>query len=137
LYRIKHESPEVYKRIKYSLHLPQYISYLITGKTYSEITSIGSHTLLWDFIKNNYHDWVLKEGIDKKFPAIMKSNAGILVEAGDGKEKIVAGSGLHDSSAALIPYLASFSDSFILISTGTWCISLNPFNASPLTDNDL
>jgi len=79
----------------------------------------------------------LTEGIDKKFPAMMKSDAGILAEAAGAKEKLVAGSGLHDSSAALIPYLASFSEKFVLISTGTWCISLNPFNESPLTDHEL
>jgi len=44
---------------------------------------------------------------------------------------------LHDSSAALIPYLMSFDKPFVLISTGTWSISLNPFNQSPLTNDDL
>ncbi|HRI80371.1 MAG TPA: FGGY family carbohydrate kinase, partial [Cyclobacteriaceae bacterium] len=135
LYRLKRESPEIYSRIKYSLHLPQYISYLLTGKLFSEITSLGCHTLLWDFEKKNYHEWVGKEGIEKKFPRLMKSNAGITVDYDE--KKIVAGSGLHDSSAALIPYLASFSEPFVLISTGTWCISLNPFNDSPLTDEEL
>lgn len=45
--------------------------------------------------------------------------------------------GLHDSSAALIPYLKAFEEPFVLISTGTWCISLNPFNQSPLTVEEL
>jgi sugar (pentulose or hexulose) kinase len=44
---------------------------------------------------------------------------------------------LHDSSSALIPYLACFSEPFILLSTGTWCISLNPFNDDPLTEEEL
>jgi len=47
------------------------------------------------------------------------------------------GVGLHDSSAALIPYLVNFNEPFILISTGTWCISLNPFNQSTLTTEQL
>ena len=48
------------------------------------------------------------------------------------------GTGLHDSSAALIPYLATFKgQKFVLISTGTWCITLNPFNHTPLTDEEL
>jgi sugar (pentulose or hexulose) kinase len=50
---------------------------------------------------------------------------------------IKTGIGLHDSSAALIPYLACFSEPFILISTGTWCISINPFNDDPLTAEEL
>ncbi|MGZ8538870.1 MAG: FGGY family carbohydrate kinase, partial [Flavisolibacter sp.] len=32
LYRMKYEKPEVFKKIQYALHLPQYLSYLITGK---------------------------------------------------------------------------------------------------------
>jgi sugar (pentulose or hexulose) kinase len=47
------------------------------------------------------------------------------------------GTGLHDSSASLIPYLAVFTEPFILLSTGTWCISLNPFNETPLTHDEL
>ena len=47
------------------------------------------------------------------------------------------GIGLHDSSAALIPYLMNFKEPFVLISTGTWCISLNPFNEAPLTKEEL
>src|SRR5690606_6079108 len=43
----------------------------------------------------------------------------------------------HDSSAALIPYLVSFPEPFVLISTGTWAISLNPFNETPLTKEEL
>jgi hypothetical protein len=49
----------------------------------------------------------------------------------------VAGTGLHDSSAAIIPYLEIFTEPFVLISTGTWCISMNPFNADPLTMAEL
>jgi hypothetical protein len=37
----------------------------------------------------------------------------------------------------LIPYLVNFHEPFILISTGTWCISLNPFNQLPLTKEEL
>ena len=51
LYRIKYEKPGLFSAIKYALHLPQFVSFLITGKAYSEITSIGCHTNLWDFRK--------------------------------------------------------------------------------------
>ena len=135
LYRIKHQKPELYKRIKYSLHLPQYLSFLLTGKTCTDITSIGCHTALWDFEKEDYHDWVYKEGLNEKFAPIVPA-CGILPGKLDDHE-FVTGVGLHDSSAALIPYLVNFNDPFVLISTGTWCISLNPFNTSPLTGEDL
>jgi sugar (pentulose or hexulose) kinase len=135
LYWLKHERPEIYKRIKYSLHLPEYISYLFSGKLISGITSIGCHTNLWDFTKNNYHEWVQKEGIQEKLASIVSSKE-VNTTSRNHKE-VKVGIGLHDSSAALIPYLSCFSEPFILLSTGTWCISLNPFNHSPLTGEEL
>jgi L-fuculokinase len=47
------------------------------------------------------------------------------------------GVGIHDSSSALVPYLKSVNEQFILLSTGTWCIAINPFNASPVSQNEL
>lgn len=135
LYRIKHTQKEIFKQIAYSLHLPQYISYLLTGKTYSDITSIGCHTNLWNFPQNNYHEWVYREGIIEKLAPIFPSDGITEITALD--KKLKAGIGLHDSSAALIPYLTSFREPFVLISTGTWSISLNPFNPHPLTVEEL
>lgn len=133
LYRLKYEQPAAFARIKYALHLPQYLSFILTGKIYADITSIGCHTNLWDFEKNQYHDWVKQEGIDIKLPAVLNC-ASI---AGYVHNTIPVGVGLHDSSAALIPYLAAFQEPFILLSTGTWCISINPFNQTPLTTEEL
>lgn len=135
LYWLKHERPEIYKKIKYSLHLPEYISYLFSGKPVSGITSIGCHTNLWDFTKNNYHDWINKEGVLEKLAPIVSSTEVTTIST--QQNKINIGIGLHDSSAALIPYLSCFSEPFILLSTGTWCISLNPFNHTPLTGEEL
>lgn len=133
LYRIKKQQPAIFETIFSSLHLPQYLSFLITNQQFSDITSIGCHTSLWDFEKHKYHDWVYKEGIDKKLAPVKKGDEIIVLK----QLQIIAGIGLHDSSAALIPYLLNFIEPFILISTGTWCISLNPFNNSPLTEEEL
>jgi sugar (pentulose or hexulose) kinase len=134
-YRIKKEKPELYKQIKYALHLPQYLSYLVSGAEYSDLTSLGCHTQLWDFTKNDYHDWVKKEGMDKKLAPIVDGDEVFPSEFPGNQYKV--GVGLHDSSAALIPYLINFHEPFVLISTGTWCITLNPFNSSPLTPEEL
>jgi sugar (pentulose or hexulose) kinase len=133
LYRLKYERPEVFEKIKYSLHLPQYLSFILTGQVYSDITSIGCHTQLWDFQGQAYHEWVSAEGINKLLAPIFPGDKTVMVKGGN----IVSGIGLHDSSAALVPYLASVEEPFILLSTGTWCISLNPFNHSVLSDYEL
>jgi sugar (pentulose or hexulose) kinase len=131
LYRIKYERPELFGRIRCSLHLPQYLSYLVTGRAVSEMTSIGCHTNLWNFTKQDYHEWVYREGLIEKLAPIVPSST---VLERDG---VFFGVGLHDSSAAMIPYLQNFPEPWVLISTGTWCITMNPFNDSPLTAAEL
>ena len=133
LYRVKYEKQEIFSQIKYVLHLPQYISSLISGHFDTDITSVGCHTNLWDFTKAAYHDWVITEGLFEKFPPIVPSEKKYRKE-GSGIE---VGVGLHDSSAALVPYFFYSKEPFLLLSTGTWCISLNPFNQEPLTDDEL
>jgi sugar (pentulose or hexulose) kinase len=135
LYRLKYEKPEVFEQIKYSLHLPQYLSYLVSYKPCSDITSIGCHTNLWDFQKNDYHQWVYAEGIDKKLAPVCSYDE--TTKAIFPGNNYLVGIGLHDSSAALIPYMVNFQEPFVLLSTGTWCISLTPFNNSPLTNEEL
>jgi sugar (pentulose or hexulose) kinase len=135
LYRLKQEKTEIYNRVKYALHLPQYLSFLLTGEYYSDLTSIGCHTAMWDFNKNRYHNWVKQEVVDVKLAPIASPNK--TVPALYPSKKYQVGIGLHDSSAALIPYLLNFNEPFVLISTGTWNISLNPFNQTPLTNQEL
>lgn len=135
LYRMKYQDPERFKKIRYAVHLPQYVSFLISGKIYSDMTSIGCHTQLWDFKKNSYHDWVLQEGLDALLPPIMPSDE--VIEATFMGQHYIVGAGLHDSSAALIPYQVSFKEPFVLLSTGTWCVSMNPFNTTPITEEEL
>lgn len=140
LYRIKEEQPELFGRIRYSLHLPQYLSFLLTGKPYSDITSVGCHTNLWNFSQDHYHEWIYREGIVNKLAPLMPSTSVVSVPGssfGWPGNDISVGIGLHDSSAAMIPYLESFQEPFVLLSTGTWCISMNPFNKTPLTVAEL
>jgi sugar (pentulose or hexulose) kinase len=116
--------PEVFKAV----HFPNYLASLFTGRLYSEITSIGCHTALWDFDLGQYHPWV---------SSIQDQLAPISTEAYLPIDGINYGLGLHDSSAALVPYLRTISDEFVLLSTGTWCIAMHPFNGFPLTSVEL
>jgi sugar (pentulose or hexulose) kinase len=131
LYWIKYTKPEIYSQIRYSLHLPQYLSYIFTGIPISEYTSIGCHTALWDYEKKDYHNWVYKEEIDKKLPPIVSTETSLNMNYNGKRIKI--GVGIHDSSSALLPYVRSIKKPFILVSTGTWSVSLNPFSKGHLT----
>jgi len=134
LYRLKYEKPNIFSQVKCSLHLPQYLSFVVSRRLATDISSVGCHTNLWDFQKDAYHDWVYQEELDKKFAPLYQGDK---IIGNLEQSKVQVGIGMHDSSAALIPYLSSVHDSFVLISTGTWCISLNPFNHSKLTSEEL
>lgn len=134
LYWIKYARPELFQEIRTSLHLPQYIIYLLTGRKVTEYTSIGCHTALWSFEMMDYHNWVKDEDLVRLFPPTIAASSFVARQNG---QMIQSGFGLHDSSSALLPYKLSFKEPFVLVSTGTWCINFNPFNARPLTSDQL
>jgi sugar (pentulose or hexulose) kinase len=130
---LKAEKPEVYSKIRHILHFPQYLSYTLTGKIFSEHTSIGCHTALWDFDNMKYHPWTEAYCLNLPEPVPVESFEKVEIE---GKE-IIVGIGIHDSSASLAPYFSTGIGKFLLLSTGTWCINMNPFNTELLTAEEL
>ena len=135
LYRIKKEKPDLFRQIEKTLHLPQYLSYLFTGKFSADPTSIGCHTAMWNFQENRYHRWLIDEGVLQLLP--LPSPVQTVFEGTVLGKTFQTGIGIHDSSAALAPYLTAFDEPFIQLSTGTWSIAMNPFNTEPLTFEEL
>jgi sugar (pentulose or hexulose) kinase len=130
---LKYSKPDVFAGVKTILHFPQYLSYLLSGRICSEHTSIGCHTALWDFDNMAYHLWTSEEGLDLPEPIDVSTVNEVEI---DGK-KILVGIGIHDSSSSLAPYFSGSEGKFLLISTGTWCINMNPFNTGKLTSEQL
>ncbi|MDG2386959.1 MAG: hypothetical protein P8M02_06050 [Flavobacteriaceae bacterium] len=101
----------------------------------SELCSIGCHTSLWNYSSANYQDWLIQEEIsDLQAPisSSEKTSEGVNLLKG-----VSVGIGLHDSSAALVPYLKAVKKSFILLSTGTMNVALNPFCNQSLLESEL
>lgn len=131
---VKKNKPDLWAATSNIVHFPQYLSFLYSGKIVSEYTSIGCHTALWDFDKMEYHPWLEDEGVSLPVPV---SN-GTVFECDIFGKKIKTGIGIHDSSASLVPYLkASAGKQFVLISSGTWAINMNPFSKDKLTTEQL
>ena len=129
---IKKYKPEIWKQVDAILHYPQYLSYLFTKKITADYTSVGAHTATWNFDSMQYHNWLKDENI--KLPTPCKGDEAIITEING--EKIAVGSGMHDSSSSIIPLLEKEKD-FILLSTGTWIIAMNPFSKEVLTQQQL
>ena len=134
MYWLKNKKQHYWKQVHSILHYPQYLSYLFSNKITSDFTSIGSHTAIWDFDQMKYHYWLKEENI--QLPDPVKGDKAVMVKLNG--EDIAIGTGLHDSSSSLIPILKENRDSeFILLSTGTWIISMNPFSKEQLTQAQL
>lgn len=135
IYWLKYAKAKWFSRVRYVLHFPQYLSYIFTGKVLAEYTSIGCHTGMWDYEKKDYHEWIDREGIRDLLPSLTPSNtwSETRIPASDFQ----VGTGLHDTSASLIPYLAKESTPFLLLSTGTWAVCVNPFSRDVLSEDDL
>ena len=130
---LNQEKPDTFLKVRHILHFPQYLSFRLTGQINSEPTSIGCHTFLWDYDLIKYHKWITDYNI--KLPELVYNNQ-VFKSTINGKE-FLTGTGIHDSSASLVPYLKTCNEKFILVSTGTWCINMNPFNHEPLTNYQL
>jgi len=130
---LKEKKPELFRKAAAILHFPQYLSHLLTGAAASEHTSIGCHTALWDFDRMQYHPWTELLGNTLPEPVPVETTFPSSVFG----KRVPVGIGIHDSSSSLVPYFMSSPEPFILVSTGTWCISMNPFNTEPLTAEQL
>ncbi|MGD9931436.1 MAG: FGGY-family carbohydrate kinase [Mangrovibacterium sp.] len=130
---LKLEKSDVFDKTRSILHFPQYLSYSLSGKVVSEPTSIGCHTFLWDYDNMAYHPWIKDQNIE--LPQPVTNN--VVFESEISGKKVLVGTGIHDSSASLAPYLKGSDEPFILLSTGTWCITMNSFNNEPLTAEQL
>ena len=135
LYYLKQNKPELFSKVRHSLHLPQYLSYLFTGKHVTDYTSLGCHTGLWDFQSQVYAQWVADAGLEPLLAPVVSSTQAYSIERRG--QDIRVGVGVHDSSSALVPYINATDEPFVLISTGTWSICMNFFNEEPLTRAEL
>jgi sugar (pentulose or hexulose) kinase len=134
-FRVMKTQPEKWKNVAWVLHWPNFLASLFTHELGTEITSIGCHTALWDFDKQNYHAWVQDSGLLEKLPKILPVQTRFYSQ--NQPNAIPVGLGLHDSSSALVPYLKAIDSDFVLVSTGTWCISMHPFSQQALTAVEL
>jgi len=145
IFFVQEKFTEEFKNVSAILPYPQYWSYRFTGKMGIETTYMGNHTYLWDQVDNTFSTVAADLGIALLIPDTLHKSWDILetisyefaAKTGLPKETIVT-MGIHDSNAALLPHFAKkgagkaigktdgFFDGFILNSTGTWCVIMNP-----------
>ncbi|MDR2952130.1 MAG: carbohydrate kinase [Treponema sp.] len=134
LFFTREKYPDAFKKVTAVLPYPQYWGFRFTGKTGVESTYMGNHTYLWDQLDNRISSVAQKLEIAALMPdKLMKSwdalgtvSAEFASKTGLPSETIVT-MGIHDSNSAMLPHFALKGErGFILNSTGTWCVIMNP-----------
>jgi sugar (pentulose or hexulose) kinase len=136
MFWLKNAKPHFWSKVENILHYPQYLSYLFSNKIRADYTSLGAHTAIWNFDKMKYHKWLESENISLPKPKKGKQACLSMVNG----QEIAIGMGLHDSSSSIIPLLESNENAgneFVLLSTGTWIICMNPYSKESLTQEQL
>lgn len=128
LYWQRERLPAQFGKAKYLLPYVQYWSWLLTGIPVSEVTTIGSHTDLWNPLERTWSDFAQREGFASLFPPMMKADQVLGPLSDEVSSATGIGSecqvlvGIHDSNASLIPWISSRQEPFTVMSTGTWVI---------------
>lgn len=122
-----------FKKTKTFLFYPQYLAFLFTRVKSIEYTYLGNHSYLWDFVKGQYSSFSRQIGIDSSLPQEIQKPWDILggfTQTWQDRLKIDYHVpilvGVHDSNAALFPYLLKGMKRTILLSTGSWCVGMRP-----------
>ncbi|QIL88580.1 L-fuculose kinase [Microbulbifer sp. SH-1] len=124
--------PNEFSKVTDILTYPQYWAWRLTGKRYSEVTSLGCHTDLWNPQKATYSSLVEAMNWTKLFPELRQATdiAGaiapnIATATGISTDcKVYVG--IHDSNASYYRYLAKKrGDEFTVVSTGTWSVAMS------------
>ncbi|MCA1950697.1 MAG: carbohydrate kinase [Treponema sp.] len=137
--------PEGFRRTKYILNYPQYWGYRFTGRLGAENTYVGCHSYLWDWKQGTWSSVAAGLGIRELLPGELRHSWDVLgpisshlaKATGLAPDTLVT-MGIHDSNASLLPHFAKKGRrGFVLNSTGTWCVLMNPVERYGFKDDEL
>ncbi|GAB1483929.1 hypothetical protein MASR2M78_27460 [Treponema sp.] len=137
--------PKDFAKTKYLLNYPQFWGYRLTEKAGAEGTYVGCHSYLWDWIQGQWSSIAGELGVSKLMPTKINDSWDILgmlspemVRRTGLSSDVVVTMGIHDSNSSLLPHFAKKGETgFILNSTGTWCVIMNPVKKYGFSKDEL
>ena len=132
LYYQQSHWPQAFAKTASILLYPQYWAFRLTATPASELTSLGCHTMLWDFERRDLSALVDRLGIRDKIPPLRSAFDTLgavkpqLAEELGLAAPIPVFCGIHDSNASLLPHLLGSEPPFSVVSTGTWVVVCSP-----------
>lgn len=126
------------------LNYPQYWGYRLTGVQASEPTYTFNHSYLHDIRRqvpsSAAHALGVAEALDSSFLRPWDRLGTLLPELQQAWDlpALPVTAGIHDSNAALLPYLVLFEGrDFVVNSTGTWCVAMHGVDQVRYADDEL
>jgi sugar (pentulose or hexulose) kinase len=122
--------PDEFARVTDILTYPQYWAWRLSGVKASEVTSLGCHTDLWRPRESRLGGLVERAGWSTRFPPLRPAwqalgPLGAEVAAATGLPATCGVlTGIHDSNASYLAYLARSALPFAVVSSGTWVICM-------------
>jgi len=120
--------PGLRDRVAHIVTYPQYWGYRLTGIAATDVTSLGSHTDLWNPHEGRFSQLVDRLGIAGIIaaPRDCADILGPVLPEVATRTGLAPGTpvycGIHDSNASLLPHILGRSAPFSVVSTGTWVI---------------
>jgi L-fuculokinase len=123
--------PAEFGRTRHILMYPQYWAWRLCGAAFGEATSLGCHTDLWNPHSQQYSSLVERMGWRRLMPPLAPAWASLgtlraeVADATGLPRGCQVLSGIHDSNASLMRYLAqdAHPGPRTVLSTGTWMIA--------------
>lgn len=131
IFWLQQQFPARFATATHLLMYPQYWGWRLTGQLAGEVTSLGCHTDLWAPRAHRYSSLVEKCQWQELMPPLQSAWEALgtisppVAEAMGLRADCKVYVGLHDSNASYLRYLCNSqtsSDSFTVVSTGTWTI---------------
>ncbi|MFW6457397.1 MAG: FGGY family carbohydrate kinase [Planctomycetota bacterium] len=134
IHYLQREAPNRFEQVTDILMFPQYIGYLLSGMVGVEPTYLGCHGCLLDASGNHYSEVAEELGVVDLLPDVPLSNTWDvlgtlkpdLAESTGLREDCVVTMGVHDSNAALVPYLGKGMEKCVIQDSGTWVVTMAP-----------
>ncbi|WP_181706124.1 FGGY-family carbohydrate kinase [Chthonobacter rhizosphaerae] len=123
--------PEAFARARWSLGIPQYWAWRLTGEAVSEATCLGAQSHLWNVPERRFAPIVRARGWERLLPPVAPAWAevGRIRPALAARHGLPKGlrvlAGIHDSSANFYRYQSAGLSGFTVLSTGTWIVGLS------------
>lgn len=145
IFFVREGYPKRFGHTRLLVQYPQYWGFRFTGKTGAEGTYMGCHSYLWDQLEHKPSS--VAEGLEVAalMPQQLNNSWDILgtiteqfAQKTGLSSEVILTMGIHDSNSSLLPHFAKKGEtSFVLNSTGTWCVSMNPLKTYGFAPEEL